>query len=329
MNLIPRLLASISLLLAPALSAEEPEYHTELPEGVVPVVEVAIYVIDVTKITGSEQSYEADISTLFRWKDERLAKAGAAKRIVPLSKLWNPNILLANLRNAKNSLPEELEIQEDGTVLYRQRWTGSFSAQFDLKHFPNDVQSLPLLFVTRGYRDNEIELKPYPDLTGRSKRLSITDWQIGEISLSPTAYEIPELNISIPAIRAELPATRYVGYYLGTVFITAGIIVSMAWLVFWLDPSAHNPRVSVSVTSMLTLIAHRFVIQRELPKLPYLTSMDFFLLGSTLIVLLGLVCVVIVLNLYTRGEKEQATRVNFFFRCIYPLPFIGLLLLVL
>lgn len=325
---LPKTLIILVWLIASQLFAEA-EYPTTLPEGQVPQVDAAIYVIDVTNITGSEQTYEADISTLFRWKDARLAQPGVSKRVVPLSAVWNPNILLANLRNAKNSLPEELEILEDGTVNYRQRWTGSYTAQFDLQAFPNDKQTLPLIFVARGYRQGELELKPLAEFTGRSERVSITDWKIGELELNATNFELPGLQVMIPAIRAELPAERYVGYYVGTIFITASIIVSMAWLVFWLDPGAHNPRVSISVTSMLTLIAHRFVIQRELPNLPYLTQMDYFLLGSTLIVLLGLVGVVCVLNLYSSGAKERAARVNLIFRCVYPLPFIALLLLVL
>ena len=31
---------------------------------------------------------------------------------------------------------------------------------------------------------------------------------------------------------------------------------------------------------MLSLIAYRFVAARNLPRLPYLTRMDFFLLGA-------------------------------------------------
>ncbi|WP_297084456.1 hypothetical protein [uncultured Demequina sp.] len=50
--------------------------------------------------------------------------------------------------------------------------------------------------------------------------------------------------------------------------------------------------ISVSVTSMLAMIAYRFVAAKDLPRLPYLTRMDFFLLGSAFLMLLGLVGVV-------------------------------------
>ena len=94
-------------------------------------------------------------------------------------------------------------------------------------------------------------------------------------------------------------------------------------------PASINPRISVSVTSMLTLIAHRFVIKGELPKLPYLTTMDYFLLGSTLMVLLGLIEVVIVHRVGSRGDEAKSLRLNRFFRWSYPLPFLALLVFVL
>ena len=80
---------------------------------------------------------------------------------------------------------------------------------------------------------------------------------------------------------------------------------------------------------MLTLIAHRFVIQGELPNLPYLTTMDYFLLGSTLMVLLGLIEVVIVFRVFSRGNEAKALQLNRFFRWSYPLPFLALLAFVL
>ncbi|MFV2073735.1 MAG: hypothetical protein ACC742_13935, partial [Thermoanaerobaculales bacterium] len=43
------------------------------------------------------------------------------------------------------------------------------------------------------------------------------------------------------------------------------IIVFMSWVVFWIDPRHVGPRISVAVTSMLTLIAYRFLLGQLLP----------------------------------------------------------------
>ena len=51
---------------------------------------------------------------------------------------------------------------------------------------------------------------------------------------------------------------RYLGFWAGKAFVSVAIIVVMSWLVFWIDPKFIAPRLSVTVTSMLTLIAYRF-----------------------------------------------------------------------
>jgi hypothetical protein len=292
-------------------------------------VQLSTYMIDVLKIVGSEQSFAADLTVQLQWHDPRLAHSENEVQVMPLQQVWNPQILIANTTAVTNTLPEVVEIQPDGTVLYRQRLIGTFTSLFDLHTFPNDHQTLVIEFVARDHTLDQVHLIENPLRTGQSERFTMTDWSIGTVRLVEQPYVIPNLEISLPSIRMELPVSRLAGYHAGTVLSSAAIIVCMAWLVFWIPPVAINPRISVSVTSMLTLIAHRYVIQGELPNLPYLTTMDYFLLGSTLVVLLGLVEVVTVFRILSNGNERKAHQYNRFFRWTYPIPFIALLALVL
>lgn len=292
-------------------------------------VYVSVYIIDILKIEGAEQAFTGDLTLLMSWRDPRLAHDNDRAQILPLQQVWNPQILIANSRNTKISLPETVEVLADGTVNYRQRLTGTFTSHFDLHRFPNDQQTLIVDFVARGYRTNTVRLLHDDSWTGRAERLTISDWAVGDVRLIEAPYTIPSLDITLPGLRLELPVERLVGYYAGTILSSAAIIVCMGWLVFWIAPASINPRISVSVTSMLTLIAHRFVIKGELPNLPYLTTMDYFLLGSTLMVLLGLIEVVIVHHVVSRGDEAKALRLNHIFRWSYPLPFLALLAFVL
>jgi hypothetical protein len=71
------------------------------------------------------------------------------------------------------------------------------------------------------------------------------------------------------------------------------------------------------------------VIKRDPRHLPYLTTMEYFLLGSTLMVLLGLIKVAIVHHVANRGDEAKALHLNHIFRWSYPLPFFSLLAFVL
>ena len=319
----------VSCLLSSLATAADSTVIKHEPPAKPTQVYVSAYIIDILKIEGAEQAFNGDLTILISWQDPRLAHDSDQPQLLPLQQVWNPQILIANSRGSQTTLPEIVEVQGDGTVNYRQRITGTFTSHFDLHRFPNDQQTLIVELLARGYRTHEVQLLADPSWTGRAERLTISDWAVGDVTLVEQPYTIPSLNIAVPGLRLELPVERLVGYYAGTILSSAAIIVSMAWLVFWIPPASINPRISVSVTSMLTLIAHRFVIKGELPNLPYLTTMDYFLLGSTLMVLLGLIEVVIVLRVGSRGNDAKAQRLNRFFRWSYPLPFLGLLALVI
>ena len=55
---------------------------------------------------------------------------------------------------------------------------------------------------------------------------------------------------------------------------------------------------------MLTLIAYRFAIGSEVPKLPYLTRLDAFILASSLLVFLSLIEVMLTTKTRDRQPDE-------------------------
>jgi cadmium resistance protein CadD (predicted permease) len=77
---------------------------------------------------------------------------------------------------------------------------------------------------------------------------------------------------------------------------------------------------------MLTLIAYRFAVGSEVPNIHYLTRMDKFLLGSTLLVFASLVEVVVTSSLVSRDRLERARNVDRWARWLFPLTFVWLTL---
>ena len=77
---------------------------------------------------------------------------------------------------------------------------------------------------------------------------------------------------------------------------------------------------------MLTLIAYRFLLSNDLPKLSYLTRLDYFLLGSTVMVFTALVAVAASTRLEDTGQSGPASTLNRHSRWFFPLLFVVLLL---
>lgn len=317
-----RLLLRLCSLLATATLANGQQGNNEAVDLGLPAkpteVLVGIYVIDVIGIDGANQTFRADMAFRLRWHDPRLKQPGGELRRLGLDDVWHPRILSANVRSSDLSMPDLVEVDADGWVTYRQRAIGEFACPLDLRSFPRDRQSLFLQLVASGFRTEDVVFKVDEEATGMNDTLSITDWAVNNMAAEAKPFFVPNLGFQLPGVILRFEVERLTGYYVGTIFATVAIIALMAWLVYWLPLGAVAPRVSVSVTSMLALIAYRFVAGQDLPRLPYLTQMDFFLLGAALLVLLGMVTVVAVAHQESGGNQERARRLNRIFRWAYP-----------
>jgi glycine receptor alpha-4 len=69
------------------------------------------------------------------------------------------------------------------------------------------------------------------------------------------------------------------------------------------DDSVVPARMSVAVTTMLTLMAYRFALGRLVPNLPYLTRFDYFTLGPTILIFLVLLLVAATTYLFVKTAK--------------------------
>jgi hypothetical protein len=96
----------------------------------------------------------------------------------------------------------------------------------------------------------------------------------------------------------------------------------MSWIVFWIDPTQSGTQISVAVTSMLTLIAYRFAIGTTLPKVSYLTRLDFFILASTVLVFTSLIEVVVTSILAHKEQLARARMIDRWARWLFPAAFI-------
>jgi hypothetical protein len=118
-----------------------------------------------------------------------------------------------------------------------------------------------------------------------------------------------------------IQARRNRGYYVIQVLLPLIAIVLMAWTVFWIDPSVVATRIGVVVSTMLTLIAYRFMLGNLVPKLSYLTRLDYFMLGATSVIILTLFVMAAASYLRTCGKAELVERIDAVGRVAFPVVF--------
>jgi hypothetical protein len=311
-------------------SAETPAVIDRPGSGNSPTqVSVGIWVVDISNIDSAQQNFTADIAVVLQWKDARLAHTGIGLAHYALDQIWTPRVAIANeTSSVSRKFPDSVEVEPDGTVIYRQRYTGSFTQSLRLQSFPFDRQAFHFQVVAIRYRPNEVVFVPDENwirdglqhAAGISPSITLPDWTVEKWDAKARVYALtPGMQYSGYAF--EFTASRNVAYYIWKVILPLVLIVMMSWVVFWIDPATSNSQISVAVTSMLTLIAYRFAVDSQLPRLPYMTRLDLFFLVSTLLVFFSLIEVLITTILENKQQTERAKKIDRYCRVIFPLLF--------
>src|SRR2546423_6827155 len=121
----------------------------------------------------------------------------------------------------------------------------------------------------------------------------------------------------------EFTAARNVSHYILKVMFPLVLIVIMSWAVFWLDPIHSSAQISIAITSMLTLIAYRFATDNQLPRLPYMTRLDAFILMGTVLIFFSLIEVITTTVLETNHRVRLAKTIDCCCRLIFPAIFVS------
>jgi hypothetical protein len=292
-------------------------------------VSYAVWIGDITKIDSVAQTFSANLVLFLSWRDPQLAHAGPGTKQFSLDSIWNPRIVIANeAGEVERSLPEVLDVAPNGTVIYRQRLIGSFAESLNLRAFPFDHDTFRVQIVALGYRADEVELIPEAraleaglrEGVGLAEKLTIQDWRVISTGSRVQPYRLaPRLEHA--AFSFEFTAARKAHHFAVKVIIPLILIVMMSWAVFWIEPNDANTQMAVAVTAMLTLIAYRFAVDADVPKLPYLTRLDEFILMSSLLVFLSLIEVVTTTKFANRDRLDLAQAIDRRCRWIFPLVF--------
>jgi hypothetical protein len=158
-----------------------------------------MWVVDMHNIDSAQQNFAADIAVVLRWKDPRLAHTGSGVAHYALDQIWNPRVVIVNETNfVTRRLPESVEVDPDGVVLYRQRYVGSFTQPLHLKSFPFDKQTFRVQLVAVRFSRDEVKFLPnqkwidsgLKDAGGISQSISLPDWTIESWNIKERTYAL-------------------------------------------------------------------------------------------------------------------------------------------
>ena len=215
------------------------------------------------------------------------------------------------LKNKELLISEIFQITIDDNLLRTlrtEKGVGFFRQSFDFRKFPFDKQKLVIRIESGAgnYTNSNLEdssdigsltfITPEPGVfLNLNKFLNpevnkLKAWKISENGievkskvLSEDRYDIYGQKI-VPrtenVLDIEINIERNFQHYLLKIMLPVFLILCVAWYVLWIPTEKYEARLNTSIIALLALIAYNFVFQDDIPKLEYLTDLDWFILLS-------------------------------------------------
>ncbi|EDW26951.1 GL25394 [Drosophila persimilis] len=240
----------------------------------------------------SERDMEYSMDCYFRqyWRDKRLSFEGPIKSlslsIKMLDKIWRPDTYFYNGKHSHIhtiTVPNKLlRLGQDGGILYSMRLTIKATCPMELKNFPMDRQSCPLIFGSYGYTNQQLvyEWKDQDDAVSFVPGMTLNQFDL--ISMMHRNFTSTRREGDFSVLQVAFNLKRHTGYFLIQVYVPCILIVVLSWVSFWIHREATSDRVGLCVTAVLTLSTISLDSRTDLPKVKYATALDWFLLMSFL-----------------------------------------------
>ncbi|XP_023228443.1 glutamate-gated chloride channel-like [Centruroides sculpturatus] len=263
----------------------------------------------------SLQEYTVQLTLREQWADERMHFNDYNGQIRYLTltdpdKIWKPDLFFANEKEGhfhEIIMPNVLlRIYPKGDVLYSIRISLVLSCPMDLKYYPLDKQICTITMVSYGYTKEElIFIWKEGDPIQLTKNLHLPRFTLERYE---TDYCSSRTNTGeYSCLKVDLLFKREFSYYLIQIYIPCCMLVIVSWVSFWLDQNAIPARVSLGVTTLLTMATQISGINSALPPVSYTKAIDIWT-GVCLTFVFGALLEFALVNYASRSDVHRQQR---------------------
>ena len=207
-----------------------------------------------------------------------------------------------------------------------------FNTDFKYQNFPFDRQKIKFQLVNFFDLSSGVlqdSRRTYFKLKEFKEKNSITGWDIIDAKVYHDTYRDPVVIDSSDVLTVELLLERQHGYYVYKVILPIIIILMVCWSSTYLAPRELESKLTITIVCLLSLIAYNFIIDKEIPKLEYLTTIDWIVLLSYFYAAMPNILSIYTFNLYKDKNTKQFNKVNFYSKKFGPLSYLFLVIFII
>jgi len=205
---------------------------------------------------------------------------------------------------------------------------------YKLKNFPLDDQFIKIAIENSTGDYDDIEFVPDLKDSGISEVVDIPGWDPMDLKITErkkiydSNFGDPEFGLNdetsmVSRIDVEVLIDQTgAGYFLklfGTVFLSAFI----GFLAFYISAEDIEPKFSLGVGGIFSVVASNFVLSSMLPETPQMTLAEFLLLFTMGIILLSIVETIYSRYLWVSGKPSLSKSVDLYVGIFVPIFYIA------
>ncbi|NPV63719.1 MAG: hypothetical protein HPY61_14035 [Methanotrichaceae archaeon] len=228
-----------------------------------------------------------------------------------------PEFTIFNQQGNRWTQNRVIVVRPDGTATYFERfWVTLQAPDFDFRRYPLDKQDFYLL-IDSLYPEEYYIYQIWPEKTEIGRQLGEEEWYITSSDTNVSSVKITDVN---SRFSFHFQAQRHLLYYAFRILLPIFVIVFISWVTFFLKD--YGKRGDIAGANLLLFIAFNFTIGSDLPKLGYLTLLDWFMFFTFVLTALIFVYNLSLKLLEVRDKKALAERIDRIMIWIYPLLYI-------
>ncbi|KRZ29182.1 Glutamate-gated chloride channel [Trichinella pseudospiralis] len=288
------------------------------------IVNVNIMMRSISKVDDVNMEYSVQFTFREQWVDSRLAYKNMVSSGVAMPKfvvltpndqsqqVWMPDTFFQNEKEARRHMIDKpnvmIRIYPDGEMLYSVRLSLVLSCPMSLEYYPLDRQTCLIDLASYGYTTEDIKYEWKEDGPVQLKdglKNSLPSFELQDVT---TGFCTSKTNTGeYSCLRTILTLKREYSYYLITLYIPSFMLVVVSWVNFWIDKDAVPARVSLGVTTLLTMTTQASGVNAKLPPVSYTKAIDVWI-GVCLAFIFGALLEFALVNYAGRVEFLEKER---------------------
>ncbi|XP_055719946.1 gamma-aminobutyric acid receptor subunit rho-2-like isoform X2 [Salvelinus fontinalis] len=278
-------------------------------------VGVDVQVESLDSISEVDMDFTMTLYLRHYWKDERLTFTSSTNKSMTfdgrlVKKIWVPDVFFVH---SKRSFIHDtttdnimLRVFPDGHVLYSLRVTVTAACNMDFSRFPLDTQTCSLELESYAYTDEDLMLywKSGDESLSTDDRISLSQFLIQKFhTTSHLAFYSSTGWYNRLYINFTL--RRHIFFFLLQTYFPATLMVMLSWVSFWIDRRAVPARVSLGITTVLTMSTIITGVNASMPRVSYIKAVDIYLWVSFVFVFLSVLEYAAVNYLSTVQDRRE------------------------